>query len=904
MEIFGLILGLLVVATFFLPWINLFAIRRMRDDLEQLRRQIGGAPSTDAVPSMVQAARARAEEWHDRYAAEKQKTEEAEAKADEAESVIGPEPVMAEAPTPSAALSVPRVEAAPVYSEVAPSSPPRRASLEQNIGTKISVWLGAIALIFAAFYLVKYSIDQGFLSPAVRLALSGLFGAGLIAAGQWLCSRMHIANAARIAQGLVGAGIVTLYVCFYAALNLYHLIPPGLAFAGMAVVTAVSVVMSLRHGQPIAIFGIVGGLLTPLLVNTDAPSAVMLFTYLFLLYAGVIFFLVRNGWWLLSILLLGGILLWPVFWLFVAFDTADYRTVIFFAGGVCLASLFATGNRARAGEQGAMFRGFNAAAMLGAALIIFSVGFKVTLDLFDWSMLELISLAILALVFFSTAQYRNILLAKIVLDLILFALWARTAPPNDILFVTALMGTVYVALPLWLMLRTGAGVFAPLQAVFAASLGTIGYFVLHNRFENENAWAIGAIVLAAGFTGLAHIAVRLFRGYPALDVVLASYASAASFFIAAGLSIILPAHYLPLAFAGQILATLLIQRATQLYFLQKIAFVIAGIFAFLSLDYLGLFALTMLTSLYGGTADELHGAAEHIDFTLLLPAILLGASYYLALPFAENTGRTLRRVLLALTLGLGLGYAYILTRQMFHAADVFDITAGFIERGCITVITALAAAVCFYIHRARGWDGMKGAAAILAVLVLARMVWFDLLIHNPYFDRDQYIGDMPFLHAGTLLYGGGAAACAAATRFGLFRTNGFLRGAANILGLVFLFLAVTINVTQYFHKGYILSGGETTESELYAYSIVWLLTGLALLATGIRYGSRTARIASLCFILLTVLKVFLIDAAELKDLYRVFSFLGLGASLIGLSFFYSRYVFRRKEPERQELDKI
>ena len=44
-------------------------------------------------------------------------------------------------------------------------------------------------------------------------------------------------------------------------------------------------------------------------------------------------------------------------------------------------------------------------------------------------------------------------------------------------------------------------------------------------------------------------------------------------------------------------------------------------------------------------------------------------------------------------------------------------------------------------------------------------------------------------------------------------------------------------------------------------------------------------------LLLTVGKVFFIDAAELEGLYRVLSFLGLGVALIGIGFFYNKIVF-------------
>ena len=42
---------------------------------------------------------------------------------------------------------------------------------------------------------------------------------------------------------------------------------------------------------------------------------------------------------------------------------------------------------------------------------------------------------------------------------------------------------------------------------------------------------------------------------------------------------------------------------------------------------------------------------------------------------------------------------------------------------------------------------------------------------------------------------------------------------------------------------------------------------------------------------LTVLKVFLIDMSDLTGIYRALSFLGLGAVLIGIGWFYQRLLF-------------
>jgi uncharacterized membrane protein len=104
---------------------------------------------------------------------------------------------------------------------------------------------------------------------------------------------------------------------------------------------------------------------------------------------------------------------------------------------------------------------------------------------------------------------------------------------------------------------------------------------------------------------------------------------------------------------------------------------------------------------------------------------------------------------------------------------------------------------------------------------------------------------------------------------------------------------VSLNVRQFFQGGY-LDSNIASNAEIYTYSVAWLLLGIGLLITGTLQHDKTLRIASLIVMILTVGKVFLYDAAALTGLYRVFSFLLLGLILIGLSWFYSRFVFVEK----------
>ena len=101
-----------------------------------------------------------------------------------------------------------------------------------------------------------------------------------------------------------------------------------------------------------------------------------------------------------------------------------------------------------------------------------------------------------------------------------------------------------------------------------------------------------------------------------------------------------------------------------------------------------------------------------------------------------------------------------------------------------------------------------------------------------------------------------------------------------------------------------LTEGATSDAEQYTYSAVWLLFGVALLAAGIFLRSLTLRVASAAVVVLTVLKVFLIDMSDLTGIYRALSFLGLGVVLIGIGWFYQRLLFPRAAKLRIEGDHV
>ena len=96
-----------------------------------------------------------------------------------------------------------------------------------------------------------------------------------------------------------------------------------------------------------------------------------------------------------------------------------------------------------------------------------------------------------------------------------------------------------------------------------------------------------------------------------------------------------------------------------------------------------------------------------------------------------------------------------------------------------------------------------------------------------------------------------------------------------------------------------LTSGSISDAEQYTYSAVWLAFGVILLVAGKFLRSLPLRVGSATVIVLTVLKVFLIDMSDLTGIYRALSFLGLGAVLIGIGWFYQRLLFpRATTPDR------
>lgn len=176
---------------------------------------------------------------------------------------------------------------------------PQGVTMEYAVATTWLMRSGIVAVVTCVGYFLKWSIERELIGPMGRVSVSILVGvAGLLWGLRLLGRRWNI-----LGQGFIGGGLATLYFSMFAMGPMYHLLPVSAVFLLMILVTATAGLLSIRTDSLlIAIFGIIGGFCTPILLSTDHPNLPALYAYLFLLSLGILGIAHFKQWRLLNYL--------------------------------------------------------------------------------------------------------------------------------------------------------------------------------------------------------------------------------------------------------------------------------------------------------------------------------------------------------------------------------------------------------------------------------------------------------------------------------------------------------------------------------------------------------------------------------------------------------------------------
>lgn len=791
-----------------------------------------------------------------------------------------------------------------------PPAPPRPAiSLEERLGARLPVWIGSIALALAGAFLVKYSFEQGLLSPAVRVSLGIAFGIALLAGGEGMRR-----SSPRVSQGLSAAGIADLFACFLAGTTLYALISPAAGFALIALTAAVAVGLSLRQGPMVALIGLLGGFFAPYLIRAGTPNARNLFGYLLLLEIGFLLAARRRGWTAIAGLANLAGLLWVAAWLAGPFHPADALWLSLFlvlSAGVSAAAALA----GRPVESPGALLLARAALALGLAALAVVAGFA-GYSPAEWAFLELLAAAVLVLGFLDSELAGLAWVAAGIAAVLLVAWgWKDLAAPRRYLLTCLVLGLLFAgagALGAWFRPRRGAPRRGLWGALAAAS--GVGFFLLAYGATRDKptgigiSWGAVALGLALLYIGGAYALVRrraageeagadltapLAAAAVDLSAPLAAAAVGATAFVSLAVPLELARAWLTVAWAVEVPALLWLAGRFRLPLLTTLARALA--------------VLVGLRLFYPGVLDYPIGQLPVLNWLLYgygvpLAAFAGGAE----LARRNGDGRSAAGLELE-ALAFAWALATLEIRQAFHPGELGASSLYLAEMGTLAAAWVLlgwgAFALGHRLDRPYGRRVLRLGGMAVAWLGLLGTVAGPGLAANPLWNH-RPVGETPVLNVLLWAFGLPVAAFLLAARgFGREgRTGGAgedwaVRDTArafSIAALVGLFVLLTLEVRQAFRGAY-LDIGTATGAERYAYSAAWVLFATALLVLGIaRRGvaGRTLRYASLAVMMIAVAKVFLFDTSNLGGLYRVFSFLGLGGSLLLLAFLYQRFVFR------------
>ncbi|MEM7327251.1 MAG: DUF2339 domain-containing protein [Pseudomonadota bacterium] len=841
-------------------------LEQARAEIAWLRRRIEAAPPDDGLP-------------------------EASSEAQPHPAAPGPDPVSRPpeppvAPSPwsgpaatEPATAVPRTT---IRAEAAsaPVKPVPQRDWERLIAANWMVWAGGLALAFGGLFLVRVAIDAGYFGPLQRTIAAAFLGAGLIAAAfraQRLKTVQDAENAVRFVPHVIaGASLISLYGSAVAAGLLYQFVSPLAAFVLIAGISALAVGLSTRFGPALAAPGLVGAYVAPLLTGADGGSVLPILPY-FAIVTGAGLTLVRlTAWrWLTGILVTGA-----GFWGLVASASNDTITPlavgayalalagmgVFFGAEDAKRDLILPKNQFDPRYIAAGFGSSQFAAYvfwgLASGLILLT-GLQAGAGPIDAAALALLS-GLGLFVAWQRPGYALIAPIAGAVTLICLALWAVDQPPLIWACIASAIGFGGIGSTVMRdqVLRTPmalAAALVPPAALFIA-------FWRDGGLEPHFGWGLAALFIAVALSAVLdqlHREDPPFEKHPGagaayalgalLSIALAPFLVFGGFWLGASMAIvalgIAMVHLrfdLPLvrygAAAAAALAVALLVRPG---FIDPDAVSSIPIWNSMTLGFVisiaALFIGSRLLSVYQAERQAFEAGAMILGFVLVgLTIRHIAGGGTLHGPFA----------------GIGEASAYAIAYFGMAASFAWRLS----DRSWMFKTAEYVAAVI-------------GAGSVMLALT---HIGLEQVGHLPIFNL-LFVG---FAMPALLL----AAYAAGLRRIARHSEATLASAAAMLLGFGWVSLEVA--------RGF---GGPAMQIFYgdfgWAYSPAWIGYAAALLAWGIYRRRRAPRYASLAILLAAIVKVFLVDMAALEGAARALSFIGLGASLIGIALFYQRFLF-------------
>src|ERR1041384_895395 len=832
-----------------------------------------------------------------------------------------------QAPQSRAPYATLRESAPQVTTPAATSRTRQGGDLESRIGGSWFNRIGVLAIFLGVAFFLKYAVDNEWIGPITRVLIGVAIGILFLLGGERLRKRY-----ASYAYGLTGGGIAVLYASiWFASFKHYGLISPAAAFAFMVVVTAAASLLAARYGAlPIAVLGLIGGFLPPILLSTGVDYEAGLFAYIAVLDAGVLLLAYSKHWRSLNYLAFISTVLMFAAWMETWYDPSKLRTTvgfltIFFVIFALLAVMYNVVNRRPTGW-------LDLAMVFANALLYFGTSY----DLLDekhhgalGGFAVLVAAFYLGLGYFTYRRDREDRLLVFTF-LGLGFLFSVLAVPIQFEQHWITMGwAIEGAVMTWIGLR--AKDRTSRYAAFVVFLIAITH------------WAISDVQEFA-YIAPAHFVPLLNKRALSCAVLIISLAASAVFYKRYGEKAEDRASFAGLLFlAANALAIALLSIDANDYFEQRKALE-AGPSIATAIGNTKALTLTALWTIYGlgtlfvGVVRKIkplrflallllagatvkvlvvdlnyYAASWHTlilnqtfaSFVLIVAALGIGAWFYarhfevgdeerdVVIPLLIGVANVLAVV--ALTAEVWGHYARVRMEAASQDIDRIENTKQFV----LSAVWTIYATVALWLGTKRGTRALRIGALLLLGLTIAKALMVDLfyydaawhkLILNPTFATFALL--VYALASGSRFYSHGGSVDKEESK----EIVPLLVVGANVLALVALSAEALGYYAARIHAGD-TSGplGDLGLAQQLSLSVVWAIYGGAMLTVGIARRSKLLRVMALLLLSMTILKVFLFDLSSLEKLYRIISFIVLGAILLAVSFLYQRYRQRMTE---------
>lgn len=721
------------------------------------------------------------------------------------------------------------------------------------LGQKLITWIAGFAAVLGFFCFARYSIENGLLGPRARLLLTaagGLFGIGF---GCWLHQKPGVANGRRIGEALSGSGAAALYFAAYALSKIYALAPASVSFALMCLITAGTILLTLRcGGQATAFLALVGGFLTPALTAGSTGNIAAFSGYLFVLAAALIFMSSRVGSVLLGFLTLSGLYFWVAVWMMrgLASGNSIWLFVLTAAVSVLTTVLF---NGSRSGGAGFLQK----VSQLFCALFAFAFLCETDFGLQEWGVLAVLLSGMTVLAALRAKEYIAFLAAAEAAVFLLLTTWHPCdAAQKRLMF--ALFAAIAL-LPFYLLSwhkKYGGFVF---YVMIAAPLV---YALAYYQFPEIALLPYGGLAAAAVMAlPLCRIDCASERESSRAGGLVLSSASLLTMSFAA----LTDAEFWPVVLAVEILIMGAVMTFAKL---QNLA---AGVtICILLFLYTQAFVLEdALLLLVGGdeVAQRLfHASRLNLCFyvaRIIVPVLAFGA---LAFVSKERWIKAAAGALAGILGFWGLFSLYMLIQMKMSGAVSIRVDGW--DQTLITNVLLFVGGGYLFSRKALPYK-------IVLAVGLWRLFVCGLLQNPPLMDNGYDRS------SGYVLYAFGVPFLL----FCFFARKEKSRLASDLFSwaaAAFSFLLTTLLLRNALEGAFAFS-----DNRIFAYSAVWLLLGCVWLACAFKNRALVKPAFGLVYVVIA--KVFLYDVSSLDDVWRIAALFGLAGSLLGISYCYSRW---------------